>query len=251
MNDYGTPIKAWRVAPASRALALITAVAVAAAAGGPAVQPARAQERATTGVPLIRDTEIEKLLRDYSAPILKVAGLAQQNVKIVILNDRSFNAFVMDGRHIFINAGALFEAKTPNEIIGVFAHETGHLAGGHLMKLREKLAQAQTASIVAMLAGVGAMVAGARSGSSGNIGASGNHGAAIGDPALAARLCPHPGRPGRPRRREVPHRHPSIGPRHARTVQAFGQRVAVQCALCRSLSAVPPACRPSAWPRSK
>ncbi len=170
MNDYGTPIKAWRVAPASRALALITAVAVAAAAGGPAVQPARAQERATTGVPLIRDTEIENLLRDYSAPILKVAGLAQQNVKIVILNDRSFNAFVMDGRHIFINAGALFEAKTPNEIIGVFAHETGHLAGGHLMKLREKLAQAQTASIVAMLAGVGAMVAGARSGSSGNIG---------------------------------------------------------------------------------
>ena len=101
--------------------------------------PARAQERATGGVPLIRDTEIEQLLRDYSAPILKAAGLAKQNIQIVILNDRSFNAFVMDGRHIFINAGALFEAKTPNEIIGVFAHETGHLAGGHLTRLREQL----------------------------------------------------------------------------------------------------------------
>ena len=55
----------------------------------------------------------------------------------------------MDGRHIFINAGALIEAKTPNEIIGVLAHETGHIAGGHLLRLREKLAQAQTASIVA------------------------------------------------------------------------------------------------------
>ena len=81
---------------------------------------------------------------------------------MVVLNDRSFNAFVMDGRHIFINAGALFDAKTPNEIIGVFAHETGHLAGGHLSRMREKLASAQTLSIAAMLLGVGAMVAGAR-----------------------------------------------------------------------------------------
>lgn len=89
-----------------------------------------------------------------------------------MVNDRAFNAFVMDGRHIFINAGALFEAKTPNEIIGVFAHETGHLAGGHLSRLREQLASAQTASIIAMLAGIGAMVAGARGGQgSGDIGA--------------------------------------------------------------------------------
>jgi predicted Zn-dependent protease len=155
------------MAPAGRALALVTAVALAAATGGPAVAPARAQEAVLRGVPLIRDTEIEQLMRDYSAPILKAAGLSKQNVKIVILNDRTFNAFVMDGRHIFINAGALFDAKTPNEIIGVFAHETGHLAGGHLMKLREQLANAQTASIIALLAGVGAAVAGARSGSGG------------------------------------------------------------------------------------
>ena len=158
------------MAPAGRALAFATALAVAAAGGGPALERARAQDQSTRGMPVIRDTEIENLLRDYAAPILKVAGLAQQNVRIVILNDRAFNAFVMDGRHIFINAGALFDAKTPNEIIGVFAHETGHLAGGHLMKLREELARAQTASIVAMLAGVGAMVAGARSGA-GNVGA--------------------------------------------------------------------------------
>ena len=136
------------MAPAGRALAFATAIAVA-AGGGPVFEPARAQEQATRGVPIIRDTEIENLMRDYATPILKTAGLAQQNVRVVILNDRTFNAFVMDGRHIFINAGALFEAKTPNEVIGVFAHETGHLAGGHLMKLREELARAQTASIVA------------------------------------------------------------------------------------------------------
>jgi predicted Zn-dependent protease len=91
-------------------------------------------------------------------------------VRVVILSDRSFNAFVMDGRHIFINAGALFDAKTANEVIGIFAHETGHLAGGHLQRLREQLASAQTAGIVALLAGVGAAVAASRAGSGGDVG---------------------------------------------------------------------------------
>jgi len=164
MIETARPIRARRRAPAARALALLAAAAIAA---GPAAQPVHAQG---PQLPIIRDTEIENLLRDYAQPILRAAGLAQQNVKVVVLNDRSFNAFVMDGRHIFINAGTLFDAKTPNEVIGVLAHETGHLAGGHLMRFREKLAQAQTQSIVAMLLGVGAMVAGATAGRNSSVG---------------------------------------------------------------------------------
>jgi predicted Zn-dependent protease len=149
-----------------RALAAATALAVAFGGIGPlpAPEPVYAQDSVTRGLPIIRDTEIENLLRDYAAPILRAAGLSQQNVKVVVLNVRSFNAFVMDGKHIFINAGALFDAKTPNEVIGVFAHETGHLAGGHLLRLREEMSRAQTAAIVAMLLGVGAAVAGGRAG---------------------------------------------------------------------------------------
>jgi len=67
----------------------------------------------------------------------------------------------MDGRRISLNIGALYDSKTPNEIIGVLAHETGHMAGGHLARLREQLANAQTASIIAMLLGAGAIAAGA------------------------------------------------------------------------------------------
>ena len=167
MIEYGRTIRTRHRAPAARALALATAFAVAWAGIVPSAQPARAQDSTTRGMPVIRDTEIEQLMRDYAQPILKAADLSKQNVRVVVLNDRSFNAFVMDGRHIFINAGALFDAKTPNEVIGVFAHETGHMAGGHLARLREQLASAQTASIVAMLLGVGAMVAGARSGQAG------------------------------------------------------------------------------------
>jgi predicted Zn-dependent protease len=151
--------------PAARAVALLTAGAMVLAG-----QPALAQPK-PGGLPIIRDAEIEQLMRDYTAPILKVAGLGQQNVQIVLINERAFNAFVMDGRRIFINVGALYDSKTPNEIIGVLAHETGHMAGGHLSRLREQLANAQTASIIAMLLGVGALVGGAKAGGGDNMGA--------------------------------------------------------------------------------
>jgi predicted Zn-dependent protease len=139
---------------------------------------AHAQEAA---LPIIRDSEIEQLLRDYSQPILRVAGLGQRNIRVVIINDRSFNAFVIDAKRIFINAGAVMEAETPNQIIGVLAHESGHIAGGHLSKMRGELANAQTAAILATLIGVGAVVATARSGN--NVG--GNPMAAIVGPQNA------------------------------------------------------------------
>lgn len=168
MNENG-PISTRHRTPAARTIAVAAALAIGSIGIGPVpvVAPVHAQQSATRAMPIIRDTEIENLLRDYATPILKAAGLAKQNVKVVVLNDRAFNAFVMDGRHIFINAGALFDAKTPNEVIGVLAHETGHLAGGHLMRMREEMARAQTASIAAILLGVGAAVAGARAGAGG------------------------------------------------------------------------------------
>src|SRR5271163_1970806 len=113
------------------------------------------------GLPVIRDAEVEQVLRDYSSPILRAAGLGQRNIHVVIINDRTFNAFVVDAKRIFVNAGALMDAQTPNQIIGVLAHETGHIAGGHLSKLRAELANVQTAAILAMLLGIGAMAAAA------------------------------------------------------------------------------------------
>jgi predicted Zn-dependent protease len=143
---------------APRSVAIAAAVAI--AAGSLPAMPAWAQEKdAAQALPLIRDAEIEQLLREYTQPVLRVAGLAQRNIRIIIINDRGFNAFVMDAKRIFINAGALMEAETPNQIIGVLAHETGHIAGGHLSKMRAELANAQTAAILAMLLGVGAMAA--------------------------------------------------------------------------------------------
>ena len=167
------PVKPRRHGFAFRAAAALTAIATL-TMGAPA--PVRAQDG---GLPIIRDAEIEQLMRDYTQPILRAAGLAQQNVRVVLINDRSFNAFVIDGRRIFVNAGAITESQTPNQIIGVLAHETGHIAGGHLSKMRMELANAQTAALIATLLGVGAMVGASRSG--GNVG---------GSPAAVALLAP-------------------------------------------------------------
>lgn len=147
----------------SRATAV--AVALALAASHVVVIPAQAQPRRQSGPPIVRDAEIEQLLREYTQPILKAAGLAKQNIQVVIINSRAFNAFVADGRRIFINAGTVMEANNPNEVIGVLAHETGHIAGGHLSRLREELRLATTASIIGLVLGAGAMVAASRSGS--------------------------------------------------------------------------------------
>jgi predicted Zn-dependent protease len=155
-------------------IALVTASALLLAS-----LPAQAQK----APPIIRDAEIEQLLKEYTQPILRVAGLSKQNISVVIINDRSFNAFVADGRRIFVNGGALLDAETPNQIIGVLAHETGHIAGGHLARLREQLAAASTQSILAMILGVGAMVAGARSSAGGTSGLSQGGMAALSAPS--------------------------------------------------------------------
>jgi predicted Zn-dependent protease len=153
-----TPSNIVRSTFVTRLLAAALAVAVAL----PPL-PAQAQKRGG-GLPLIRDAEIEQLMRDYTQPIFRAAGLSKANLKIVLINDRSFNAFVVDGRRIFVNTGALAEATTPNQIIGVMAHETGHIAGGHLSKLRQELANVQTAALIGMLLGAAAMAAGGAAG---------------------------------------------------------------------------------------
>ena len=128
----------------------------------------------------------------------------------------------MDGRRIFINTGALMEATTPNQIIGVLAHETGHIAGGHLARLREQLAAAQTRRSSPCCSASArwspAHAPGRQRPGRGR--RRRDHGAAGIDPPLAALLSAQPGRTGRPRRREVPHRDRAIVQGHVRDLQA-------------------------------
>jgi predicted Zn-dependent protease len=117
---------------------------------------------------LIRDAETEALVRTYAKPIFNAANLGSQNIDIHIVNDRAFNAFVVDGHNMFIHAGALMASKTPNQIIGVIAHESGHITGGHLVRLRNQISKAKSTALMLQALALAAMVAGAAGGS--NIG---------------------------------------------------------------------------------
>jgi predicted Zn-dependent protease len=120
------------------------------------IQPAFGQDR---GLGLIRDAEIENIIRDYSTPIFNAAGLDAESVSIHIVNDPRLNAFVAGGQRMFLNTGLLMRAETPEQVIGVVAHEAGHIAGGHLARLQYELRNAETTSILAMILGTAAGLA--------------------------------------------------------------------------------------------
>lgn len=128
-----------------------------------AVLPSRTAH-AQGGLPLIRDTEIENLLNDYARPVFRAAGLGTGRVAVRIVRNNAFNAFVVDGRNVFIHTGALMQSETPNQVIGVIAHEAGHIAGGHMAALRSRIARDQTKILIAQILGIGAMIGGAAAG---------------------------------------------------------------------------------------
>ncbi len=123
--------------------------------------PAAAQENAPTSQPgLIRDTEIEAILKADAAPIFRAAGLNPDNIHIYIVADKEMNAFVAGGQNLFINTGLIVRTRTPNELIGVMAHETGHMAGGHLARTDEGSRAAMATQIITMGLGMVAAFAG-------------------------------------------------------------------------------------------
>ncbi|MDP6590281.1 MAG: M48 family metalloprotease [Alphaproteobacteria bacterium] len=109
---------------------------------------------------LIRDTEIENTIRAYAAPLFTVAGLDANAVNVHIVNDSRLNAFVAGGMNLFVNTGLLMSSDSPDAIIGVFAHEIGHIAGGHLARTREAVENATAEAILAYILGAAAIVAG-------------------------------------------------------------------------------------------
>jgi predicted Zn-dependent protease len=125
---------------------------------------AEAAQKRQPGLPIIRDAEIEGLLRLYTRPLFKAAGINPKAVKVYVLNDRRINAFVAGGQRIFVNTGLILQSKTPNDLIGVLAHETGHISGGHLARMGVEIDSANYTKIVGMLLGLATIAGGVASG---------------------------------------------------------------------------------------
>lgn len=120
--------------------------------------PAAAQD---SGITVLRDAEAELLFRDLSRPLISAAGLSPASVDVVLVNDPEINAFVTAGQRVFIHSGLILAADDVNELQGVIAHELGHVAGGHAIRLQDGMDKAGTFSIASLVLGALAMAAGA------------------------------------------------------------------------------------------
>ncbi len=109
---------------------------------------------------LIRDAEVEHTLRAYADPIFTTAGLLPSAIHLFIVQDDSINAYVAGGANMFIHTGLIMETRNPGMLIGVMAHETGHIAGGHLARGAEQLKSAQLGVILGYVLGAAAAAAG-------------------------------------------------------------------------------------------
>ena len=118
-----------------------------------AAQPLAAQS-------VLRDAETEAFLDEIAAPLVEAAGLEPGNVEMVLINDPSLNAFVAGGQAIYLHSGLIDAADSANEVQGVIAHELGHITGGHINRIGEGYAKAGNISLLSMLAGIGAALAG-------------------------------------------------------------------------------------------
>jgi predicted Zn-dependent protease len=110
----------------------------------------------------IRDAEVENTIRLFGTPIFQAAGLDPSAIRILLLNDPTLNAFVAGGQNIFFHTGLIIRSENPGQLIGVMAHETGHIAGGHLIRSNDAMGKASTEAILAMLLGAAAAAASGR-----------------------------------------------------------------------------------------
>ncbi|HSK40922.1 MAG TPA: M48 family metalloprotease, partial [Arenibaculum sp.] len=107
----------------------------------------------------IRDAEIEHTIRTYAQPLFEAAAVDGSSVEIALVKDNALNAFVAGGMNLFIHTGLLMESESAGQLMGVLAHEIGHIAGGHLVRGRDAMEGASAQAILSTLLGIGAAVA--------------------------------------------------------------------------------------------
>jgi predicted Zn-dependent protease len=139
---------------AHRVIALVPSFLAAIAMLGLSAQPVMAQS-------ILRDAETEQFFNDISLPIIKQTGLSPKNVRIVLIGDKSINAFTAGGQDVYMHSGLVVAADNAGELQGVIAHELGHVVGGHVLRSSEGIKQATGITLLSLLLGAAAIAAGA------------------------------------------------------------------------------------------
>ena len=120
---------------------------------------ARAQD--APAMRIVRDTEIEAILHQEMDPVFAAAGINPKLVKLYMVQDNEPNAATGAGFNMVVTSDLILETKTPNQLIGVLAHETGHMAGGHVARSGDMMHAGVGPMVAAIGLGILAAIAGA------------------------------------------------------------------------------------------
>lgn len=119
------------------------------------------QPVAAQGIRTLRDAEMEAFIHAATDPVFEAAGMVPSNIDIVIVDDSALNAFYAGGQRIFIHTGLILQTEKVGQVVGVMAHETGHMVGGHVQRFGEAVGPATSISLLSLLLGAAAIAAGA------------------------------------------------------------------------------------------
>jgi predicted Zn-dependent protease len=122
---------------------------------------ARPAAAADEGPSILRDAETEALFRDIAAPLVEAANLDKKSVRVVLIRDDEINAFVAGSQNVYVNSGLLTRSDNVNQLQAVIAHELGHVAGGHAIRMGEGAKEASGISLATLVLGAIAIAAGA------------------------------------------------------------------------------------------
>lgn len=108
----------------------------------------------------INDTETEHMLTELITPLAAAADIPSERIKIHIIDDDDFNAFVTDGEDVYVYTGLMKQIKNVDALQAVIAHEIGHTIGGHMAQMRDRMAAEMKRTMLIQALGIGLMVAG-------------------------------------------------------------------------------------------
>ena len=77
------------------------------------------------------DPKLERMVAKVVGNLTTVSANPTQTYRITILNSPNVNAFALPGAYVVFNSGFIQQARSPDEILGVLAHEAAHVTQRH------------------------------------------------------------------------------------------------------------------------
>ena len=99
---------------------------------------------------ILLDYETEQFIKKINNLILSVNNY-QDQIEFSIIFDKYPNAFINESNHLYISSGLIEKAPSYVSLLGVLAHEIGHLEKYHIQKRKKSIQNLKTLDMIGTL----------------------------------------------------------------------------------------------------